>query len=92
MSDLRYLDGNALGGILSEVFAADMTTATTTCGGCRAVAPLAVLHVYLDAPGAVARCPDCGAVQIRLVSNARRLWLDLSGIRVVEIRRGDSTA
>ncbi len=92
MSELRRVDGNALGGVLSEVFAADLTVATTTCAGCRAVAALAVLHVYLDAPGAVARCPGCGAVQLRLVHNESRVWLDLSGIRVLEIPRGRASA
>jgi hypothetical protein len=90
MSELRWVDGNALGGVLSEVFAADLTMATTTCAGCRGVAPLAVLHVYLDAPGAVARCPGCGTVQMRLVHSETRFWLDLSGIRVLEIPRAAS--
>jgi len=85
MSELQRVDGNALGGVLSEVFAADLTTATTTCAGCRGVAPLAVLHVYLDAPGAVARCPRCGAVQLRLVRSETCAWLDLTGIRVLQI-------
>jgi hypothetical protein len=92
MSELRRIDGNALGGVLSEVFVADLTMATTTCAACRAVALLAELHVYLDAPGAVARCPGCGSVQLRLVSNETQVWLDLTGIRVLEIRRGGSPA
>ena len=85
MSELRRVDGNALGGILGEVFAADLTMATTTCRSCRGEAPLAVLQVYLDAPGAVARCPGCSAVQLRVVRNEKRWWLDLSGIQVLEI-------
>jgi hypothetical protein len=85
MSELRWVDGNALGGVLGEVFAADLTMATTTCAGCRGVAPLASLRVYLDAPGAVARCPACGGVQVRVVRHESRSWLDLSGIRVLEI-------
>ncbi len=92
MSELRRVDGNALGGILVEVFAADLTMATTTCAGCRSVAPLAVLHVYLDAPGAVARCPGCGAVQLRLVNSGTCVWLDLTGIRVLQIPRVGSPA
>ena len=85
MSELRWVDGNALGGVLGEVFAADLTLAKTTCAGCRCVVPHAVLHFYLDAPGAVARCPGCDAVQLRVVSNETRTWLDLTGIRVREI-------
>jgi hypothetical protein len=85
--DERYLDGNVLGGVLGEVFAADLTMATTTCEGCGGVAPLAELRVYLDAPGAVARCPGCGAVQLRMVRSVERHWLDLRGIRALEIPR-----
>jgi hypothetical protein len=59
--------------------------ATTTCAGCRDVAPLAGLRVYLDAPGAVARCARCGAVQLRLVRSESCTWLDLTGIRVLKI-------
>ncbi|HEV8627946.1 MAG TPA: DUF6510 family protein [Acidimicrobiia bacterium] len=85
MSDLRWVDGNALGGILGDLFAPDLTMATTTCGGCRSKTPLAALHVYLDAPGAVARCPSCDTVQLRLVRHETRAWLDLTGIKVLDI-------
>lgn len=85
MSEPRHVDGNALGGILSEVFVADLTVATTTCAGCRSISVVAALDVFLDAPGAVARCRSCGAVQLRLVRSETRTWLDLTGIRVLEI-------
>ncbi len=85
MSEPRHVDGNALGGILGEVFVADLTVATTTCAGCRSVSVVAVLDVFLDAPGAVARCRSCGAVQLRLVRSETRTWLDLTGIRALEI-------
>ena len=34
--DELMLDGNAVAGLLQEVFAAEMTTATGTCAGCGA--------------------------------------------------------
>jgi uncharacterized membrane protein len=34
------LDGNAAGGLLAEVFALDVTSASLTCGGCGAVGPV----------------------------------------------------
>jgi len=85
MSEPRSVDGNALGGLLGEVFAVDLTMATTTCATCGDVAPLPSLSVYLDAPGAVARCSGCDGVQLRIVRNEQRWWLDLRGIRVLEI-------
>lgn len=85
MSEPRHVDGNALGGVLSDVFVADLTMATTTCAGCGHVGPLATLDVYLDAPGAVARCRGCAAVQLRLVQGRGSTWLDMSGIRTLQI-------
>jgi hypothetical protein len=84
-TDVRHVDGNALGGVLGDLFAADLTLATTTCAGCRTEAPLATIHVYLDAPGAVARCPGCDTVLLRLVRNETRAWLDLTGMKVLEV-------
>ena len=88
MSDPRHVDGNALGGPLSDVFVADLTDATTTCARCRGVSAVAALDVFFDAPGAVARCRSCGAVQLRIVRSRTRTWLDLTGIRVLEIPGG----
>jgi hypothetical protein len=85
--DERHVDGNVLGGVLGDVFVADLTMATTTCAACGTVASVAVLRVYLDAPGAVGRCAGCGAVQVRLVNGRDRSWLDMSGVRVLEIPR-----
>jgi hypothetical protein len=79
------LDGNAAAGILSEVFAAEMTVAVTTCASCGARAQIGRLRAYLQAPGAVLRCATCDAAQIRLVRGPGRAWLDLRGVRVVEV-------
>ena len=35
--DERKLDGNAIGGLLREIFTMEMTAAETTCAGCGAV-------------------------------------------------------
>ena len=56
MADLM-LDGNAIGGLLQEVFVEEMTTARTTCGSCGAVREVGALHVFTTAPGMVVRCP-----------------------------------
>src|SRR5204863_6917400 len=55
----RYTDGNALAGPLREIFAVELTAATGRCASCGRVAAVADVRVYLDAPGAVARCPGC---------------------------------
>ena len=82
------LDGNAAGGILGEIFALEITASTSCCAGCGAVEPVAALTVYVDAPGTVVRCPHCGAVLIRIVHARGRYWLDLTGVRYLELRAG----
>lgn len=84
--DERRLDGNAVGGALSEVFALEVTSAVTTCAGCGSASPIGALPAYTDAPGVVLRCSSCDRVQLRLVAGRGRYWLDLSGVRSVELR------
>ena len=83
--DERRLDGNAVGGALSEVFAVEVTAAVTTCAGCGRDSPLGALPAYTDAPGFVLRCSSCGQVQLRLVVGGGRHWLDLSGVRCIQL-------
>ena len=78
------VDGNAIGGLLREIFAMEMTGAEGTCSTCRAVHAVGEVVVYKNAPGVVVRCPSCGAVQMKLVKGRGRYWLDLSGIRCLE--------
>ncbi len=63
----QYLDGNALAGPLSEIFAVDITAALGRCANCGRTGPVAALRLYVRAPGLVARCPGCDAVMMRLV-------------------------
>jgi hypothetical protein len=85
------LDGNAAAGALGDLFAFDVTVAVSTCASCGDGRPVAELRAYLDAPGIVLRCASCGAAQLRLVRSGDRAWLDLRGIRVLEIH-GTPTA
>ena len=83
-ADLK-LDGNAIGGLLAEVFGAEMTTARGTCATCGAVGAVATLVVYAHAPGSVARCPACGSVVLRVVRVESRIWLDARGLSCLEL-------
>lgn len=82
--DALRLDGNAAAGTLREVFTTEVTTAIGTCGGCGASDAVGALHVYVSA-GIVLRCPHCDAVLLRLVQDERRVWLDLTGLRSLEL-------
>jgi hypothetical protein len=82
---MEALDGNAIGGLLLEVFGAEMTTATGTCGNCGAVAQVAELVVYLEAPGTVARCRTCDSVLLVIVEARGVKCVDLRGLASVEM-------
>ena len=84
-SDLK-LDGNAIGGLLGEIFTMEMTTAETTCAGCGAVNSVGRVDVYVNAPGVVVRCPGCEQVLMRVVHGGGRYWVDLTGTRCLEFR------
>ena len=83
-SDMK-LDGNAIGGLLREIFTMEMTTAVGTCASCGAVNEMGRLQVYVHAPGTVVRCPACEAVLMRIVRGRGRYWVDLSGTRSLEL-------
>jgi hypothetical protein len=85
MSDSR-LDGNAIGGVLHAIFGAEMTVAVGVCRNCGAAGAVAELHVYVRAPGIVARCPQCESVVMRIVESPDRTWIDLGGLRTLELR------
>jgi hypothetical protein len=78
--DDETLDGNAIGGLLAEVFGADMTTAVGTCGSCGAVTMVAELPVYLTEIGTVVRCRSCESVLMVFVSVRGITCVDLMGL------------
>lgn len=74
------LDGNAIGGLLIDVFGAEMTAAGSTCGTCGTTRPVAELVVYLRAPGTVVRCRTCGTVLMVFVKAHGMTSVDLRGL------------
>ena len=74
------VDGNAIGGLLIEVFGTEMTTATGTCGSCGAVSQVAELAVYRPGLGTVVRCRACGAVLMAFVRIHNVTCVDLMGL------------
>ena len=82
--DPLMLDGNAIGGLLQEVFVPEMTTAIGVCGACGATEPVGASYVYRGA-GIVLRCPHCDNVLAKIVKNQTRLWIAFPGMRMLEI-------
>jgi hypothetical protein len=81
------LDGNAIAGLLQEVFAEDMTTAVGTCNGCGAAEPVGAMQIYRGA-GVVLRCPHCTHVLATFVQGERRTWVSMMGMRRLEVAIG----
>jgi len=77
---MEPLDGNAIGGLLIDVFGADMTGANGTCGTCGATGPVAEQVVYRQAPGTVARCRACGNIVMVFVEVRGTTCVDLMGM------------
>jgi Zn finger protein HypA/HybF involved in hydrogenase expression len=82
--DELMLDGNAVAGMLGEVFAVEMTTATGTCGNCRETAAVGAMHVFRGA-GIVLRCPHCDNTLVKIVESGTRMWMDFGGMQTLEI-------
>jgi hypothetical protein len=82
---MDYLDGNAAGGELGEVFAMDVTSAVGQCANCGTRRRFAEAHLYVRCPGLVARCALCGHVLLRLVNTQQHVFLDLSGMTYLSV-------
>jgi ribosomal protein S27E len=81
----RTLDGNAVAGMLAEVFAVGATTATVRCAGCGHEDPLGVTTVYANAPGVVVRCRGCAGVLMRFAEGRDRVMVDMRGAAWLEL-------
>jgi hypothetical protein len=82
------LDGNAIGGLLGELFSAEVTDARGACAGCGAVGALGAQHLYMHplAPGAVLRCRWCEHVLMVLVPGEGRVRLALQGLAWLDVQ------
>jgi len=82
--DELMVDGNAVAGMLQEVFAVEMTTATMTCRNCGIAGAVGAAHVFRGA-GIVLRCPHCDHALVKIVEDGTRMWIDFAGMRTLEI-------
>ena len=82
---MEALDGNAIGGMLHEVFGGEMTMAHAVCGRCGARGPLAKCEVYLGGPGIVVRCRVCHSIVMVFVEVREMVCVDFSGLSELEV-------
>jgi len=74
------LDGNAIGGLLIELFGTEMTTAVGTCAQCGTAGQVAEMAVYLPKLGTVVRCRTCDNVLMVFVEVRGVTCVDLHGL------------
>ena len=87
---MERVDGNALAGLLAELFVPEMTTARCRCGACGRVEAIGAGHAYAHplAPGAVLRCLHCDNVLLVAVRRERAWRLTLAGAAWIELAAG----
>ena len=73
----NVLDGNAIGGMLIELFGTEMTTTVGTCGVCGNAAQVAELAVYRSRLGTVVRCRVC--------VNVLMVFVEVRGVHCVDL-------
>jgi hypothetical protein len=81
------LDGNAVAGLLQDLFGLEMTASPVECAHCNKVNDIGALWAFTQAPGAVLRCPACENVVIRIVETPRAIYLDARGAAYVRLER-----
>ncbi len=82
--DALMLDGNAVAGLLQDVFSVEMTTAIGTCKACGATDRVGALQVFRGA-GIVMRCPHCDNALITIVKDDTRVWIGYAGVRTLQV-------
>ncbi len=85
MTSDDHLDGNALGGLLRDLFGREMTDQRGCCAACGTINPLGAAMVYRDAPGDVVRCSNCGTVVLVAISVPTGVRVSFGALRWIEI-------
>ena len=79
------LDGNALAGMLHELFDIEMTIAPVECAVCGRHAELGELWAFAESPGYVLRCPSCQNIVLRMTVTPGEVFLDARGAAYLRI-------
>jgi Family of unknown function (DUF6510) len=69
------VDGNAVAGVLGEVFVPEMTSARVACRSCGEIEPIGAEHAYVQGPGIVLRCCHCEDVLLVITQPGGRYLL-----------------
>ena len=81
------LDGNAVAGLLEELFGTDLTASPTVCAHCGRAGEAGTLVAYVRTPGVVLRCPGCEQVMLRIARTPNAIYLDARGVVSLRLSR-----
>ena len=87
MSRALMVDGNAIAGMLQEIFGLEMTASPTQCAHCGNVGQIGMLLAFIHTPGAVLRCPACENIVLRIVQTPYAVYLDARGAAYLRLGR-----
>jgi hypothetical protein len=79
------LDGNAVAGLLYQIFGTEMTAEPCRCAHCGSEGEVATLRAYTHAPGIVLRCSVCRQIVLRVVQTPRGVFLDARGAALIRL-------
>jgi hypothetical protein len=82
-ADATWVDGNAIAGLLIEVFGTELTGARRACQSCGTRTLVGAHRVYRGV-GTVVRCPVCGDIAMRITTLPDRHLVLLAGTWEVE--------
>jgi hypothetical protein len=87
------LDGNAMAGLLQEVFVDDVTAARGACASCGNIADLGEqsAFMYPMSPGAVLRCAACETVLMVIVHTRGAVRVGFQGLAWIEVSTPPTT-
>ena len=81
------VDGNAVAGLLCEIFAMEATTGEVQCVSCGRRGEIGSLFAFTQAPGVVLRCPRCENIVIRIVQTPGAIYLDARGVTYLRLEK-----
>lgn len=79
MNTALMVDGNAVAGLLEQIFGRDMTMTVARCAGCARDAAMGALMAFIRGPGIVLRCPACQTAIARVVETPTAVYLEARG-------------
>ena len=81
------VDGNALAGLLNEIFDEEMTAAPVECASCGREGEIGSLWAFTENPGFVLRCPACHNIILRMVLAPGKIYIDARGAAYLVVPR-----